>query len=82
MKNAEKPAYPTEIAFHEGKPLESNQISQNTGIFPGLTKRELIAAMVMQGIVAHSVNYMAADYREAAKDAIACADELLKQLES
>lgn len=79
MKNADKPAHPTQVAFDDtGKALASYQTSEFAGIFPGLTKRELIAAMAMQGMLSAS-----ADRGEAyvAERSIAFADYLLKQLE-
>lgn len=78
MKNARQPAYPTEVSFHEGGMQEVYQTSDFTGIYPGLTKRELIAAMAMQGMLSAS-----ADRGEAyvAERSIAFADYLLKQLE-
>lgn len=44
----------------------------------GLTKREYIAALALQGILAHSYNDVT--YEAAARDAVVHADELLKAL--
>lgn len=46
----------------------------------GLTKRELIAAMAMQGIIADGNSFTSPD--SIADQAILFADELLKQLET
>ena len=48
----------------------------------GLTKRELFAAMAMQGICANPTSKIPAYGKEIAQVAIEIADELLKQLES
>jgi len=49
---------------------------------PGLNKRELIAAMAMQGIMARAGNWDGVkDFSFVAKQALIVADELLKQLE-
>lgn len=81
MKNAEQPAYSNRI-YPEFAEDFKNGFAVTEGINPtGLTKRELIAAMALQGILAHSTNYMAAAHSDAVKDAIKCADELLKMLE-
>lgn len=85
MKNAERPAYPTEVAFNDGEPSESYQTSEHTGIFPGLTKREYAAVEAMKAIIPswgplqHQGNSF---YADVADQAIKMADELLKQLES
>jgi hypothetical protein len=44
----------------------------------GLTKREYMATVALQGILAHSYND--ATYEGAARDAVAHADELLRAL--
>lgn len=92
MKNADKPAYPTEVAFNDGEPSESYQTSEHTGIFPGLTKREYFAAMFMSQIIAGEGAKMVAardgrydetNWKEVcAANALEFADELLKQLEA
>ena len=46
---------------------------------PGLTKRELFAAMAMQGLCAVPGRF---DVRVAARDAAACADALLAALDA
>lgn len=68
MKNGDQPAYPLD----PGK---------QPGLNAGLTKRELIAAMAMQGILSNSISQESMMPQDAAYRAILCADELIKQLE-
>lgn len=87
MKNADKPAYPTEVAFNDGEPSESYQTSEHTGIFPGLTKREYFAAMAMQGLLSSftvkaSIGNWMSESSDVAAFSLHLADELLKHLES
>lgn len=87
MTNSERPAYPTEVAFHDGKLLESNQTSERTGTFPGLTKRELFAAMFMQGMMAHPGAGSQRDgspmtFEVMASQCIKASEIFIKQLES
>ena len=49
------------------------------GFSDGLTKRELFAAMAMQGLLAN--NSRDSDFKGFANDSIKFADELLKELE-
>lgn len=65
MKNADQPAYP----------IEADKVSTNS---KGLTKREMFAAMAMQGMLANSFW----GEQDVAEQAIRYADKLLKQLES
>lgn len=72
MENKDMSAYP--IYLQEG-------LSHNSHVDVGLTKRELIAAMAMQGLLAnkegvHSIN----DCTDPVKLAVFYTDELLKQL--
>jgi len=53
--------------------------NRGTAISRGLTKREYLAGLAMQGILA---NPESPPTRSAAQNAIAMADELLKQLDS
>lgn len=77
MTNAEKPAFPNELSQeHE---------DQN---YTGLTKRELFAAMAMQGLLSNP-DYNRPSLREhmvtipnTVKAALAYTDELLRQLET
>jgi len=47
----------------------------------GLTKLELFTMAAMQGIVAHSTNYLASDPEDVANDALEVAKAVLKKLE-
>lgn len=69
MENSQRPAHPTNGRMH--------------GEMTGLTKRELIAAMAMQGMLAgtEDENTFPGNQSWYAKHAIEFADELLKQLE-
>lgn len=70
MKNGDQPINPVRSQALEGGHTDS-----------GLTKREYFAAMAMQGWIACQSVGFSGDSKEIAKRAIACADELLKQLE-
>jgi hypothetical protein len=76
MENSNKdlPAFPTEIEYDEK--------SGTSTISHGLTKREYFAACAMQAtdLEAYANNYGNKWAYEVAKDSIAMADELLKQL--
>lgn len=48
--------------------------------YPGLTKRELFAAMILQGMASNS-SHTAAPYEAFAKGAVMGADALIKALE-
>jgi len=81
MENKDQPAFPTQ-----------NSNSASGELVGGLTKREYIAAMAMQGILAslnceqnggngiYHVNDGWVDINRVSKEAISCADELLNQL--
>lgn len=60
-------------AFPSVRPME-----EPTDVFLGLTKRELFAAMAMQGLVGASIVFTPKD---AAIRAVKCADYLLGALE-
>lgn len=47
---------------------------------PGLTKRELIAAMAMQALIANQWSQSESELEDYAKDAFDMADALLKEL--
>lgn len=82
MKNSDKPIYP--IADEQGYVGNLEVILKNcNNPSIGLTKREYFAAMAMQGLLSADARYKGrTDNRESlAKDAIAQADELLKQLD-
>lgn len=71
MKNADQPAYP-KLTSSENS---GGHIHRTVG---GLTKREMFAAMAMQGMLANSFW----GEQDVAEQAIRYADKLLKQLES
>lgn len=71
--SASGPAFPCSIASPDG-----HQDGPNTWQFPGLSKRELFAAMVMQGFAADSGVISEAD--EVAKVAVSWADALIDAL--
>lgn len=78
MNNGNKPAFayvvPSGIGTKNG-PVES-------GVVPGLTKREMIAMAAMQGLLSNPGLGEKYDHVEVRGMAIDHADELLKQLES
>lgn len=78
MINGKMPAMPVEMAINERGPHEK-QTGVSSYISTGLSKRELIAAMAMQGILANKV-YMATP-KDKAGMAVECADALLDELE-
>lgn len=82
MKNGDAPAYPVETMWTGDKQV-GVQTGNATGFEMGLTKREKIAAMAMQGMLANpSVeNFEDGWHVGLSKEAIRHADELLKQLE-
>jgi len=47
----------------------------------GLTKREYFAGLAMQGMLAYDNRHDISGWDAIAKDAVKCADELLKELE-
>tara|TARA_R110002126_G_scaffold70280_5_gene177027 strand:- start:920 stop:1129 length:210 start_codon:yes stop_codon:yes gene_type:complete len=65
MNNADKPAMPSPH-------FEDDELQ-------GLTKREHFAGLAMQGIMANDQQYLT--WSDLAKDSVAVADALLKQLE-
>lgn len=72
--NGNQPAYPF-----------TTDAEKDTELYSGLTKRELIAAMAMQGLLAgdvkkYEVNDDVLHGFLVAKDAIHCADALLNKL--
>jgi len=69
MSNADKPAFPNDGMLPEGA----------FGWMNGLTKRELFAAMAMQGLLADSESN--GSYSEFANKAVSFADALLSKLE-
>ncbi len=74
--NGKKPAYPRAKQIL-GSGEDYHEIPAETG----LTKRELIAAMAMQGIVANSATDTVYEPTEVAKAAVEYADSLLTELQ-
>ncbi len=70
-----EPASPTE----ETRRNSYGDISERTTV-PGLTKRELFAAMAMQGQCANSIPGSHHSFENTARDAVQYADALLKEL--
>lgn len=81
MKNGSNPAYPYPVS----DPDVRRKMLQEPGVrLNGLTKRELFAAMALQGLLgfSHEENVPNLDnVSYCAKIAVIAADELLKQLE-
>ena len=81
--NGEMPASPVECVWSDsGIPTHGAQTNNSTGWTTGLTKRELFAAMAMQGILANRVYEPPRRTKLAgmAKDAVSAADALLAEL--
>jgi hypothetical protein len=81
--NKHMPAHPTTVSFSENKPV-SYQNGNTTMQAIGLTKREKIAAMALQGMLAksHAVDGMTEhEVNSITADAVMFADELLNKLE-
>lgn len=72
MNNAEQSAYPHTRTVRDGGYMK-------TVTEPGLTKRELFAAMAMQGLMSHPDLCGLSSDRRAAY-AVECADDLLAEL--
>lgn len=91
MTNADQPAFPAEGRESEGRFL-GVQTTDTSGIFGGLTKRELFAAMAMQGIISRGERVpdkkfvdgrtVICNPDDLAKLSIECSTELLRQLET
>lgn len=76
--NGETAAYP--IVVETGTFPDSGR--KEFGVHHGLSKREFIAAMAMQGILSSdNINMKNMPYEEKAKFSVVMADELLKALE-
>lgn len=81
MKSGWKPAFPvTQVVeqYRNGDPMQDLMLSG------GLTKRELFAAMAMQGRLGNKYSGLTSNGHtadEVAKLAVACADALLAELE-
>lgn len=78
MENRNKPAYP--ITDSDGR-IRNPETIEN-GALSGLSKREAIAAMCLQGLLANQYNLPNKDgYDYCARIAVNAADALLTQLE-
>lgn len=73
MMNKDKPAIPSGIA-------QTPHIRGEDPLYTGLTKREHFAALILASI-AGSVNYVDCGWSDCASEAVAGADELLKELD-
>lgn len=73
MENKNQPAFPVSEET-------TDRIDTGTTIYSGLSKREYIAAMAMQGLIAQSNTSRPAS--EFAKHAVIAADALLEQLKN
>jgi len=71
MTNGNEPAYPHHAEVKTGQPIVYDS---------GLTKRELFAAMAMQGMLANPAD-LKRDQDGVVEFSIGCADALLKRLE-
>lgn len=81
--NGEMPASPVDCAWSDsGIPTHGAQTNNGTGWTTGLTKRELFAAMAMQGILGNAYWNEHGDYTpvDVAKSARDYADALLAEL--
>lgn len=83
MDNKYLPAFPVECSYDENKNAKGCQTGNTTGWEKGLSKRELIAAMALQGILAG--NTLAeldgkGMWSAIATDSVTAADALLTEL--
>jgi hypothetical protein len=83
MKNSDMPAMPSKISVNrEADEPQAFQFGNNDFVSPGLTKREYIAAMAMQGLLtAASPDGTWSGISAAADQAVVEADALLAALE-
>ena len=72
-KNGDMPAMPVDRC-------DADAIEAGIQVFPGLTKREIIAMAAMHGLLANS-SARYADYKYMAQNAVTAADALLAELE-
>lgn len=78
ITNADEPAYPVEVAY-SGDTLRGQQTGSYSGWATGLTKRELFAAMAMQGLLADG-EAMDVTIAQVALAAVQLSDALLAEL--
>ena len=79
MKNANMPAMPLPNGADDRPYMFGHNEPIRDGHAVGLTKREQLAAMAMQGLCAHSGDYHTE--QDLAHDAVMYADALLAELE-
>jgi hypothetical protein len=79
MNNSYMPAMPTTRKEKRAGCMGYEQIVDVT--YSGLTKREYLAGLAMQGLLASIGQHDVTDYNELASDASMAADALLKELE-
>lgn len=77
MSKANEPAFPCEVYHREDGSIDGVQTGSKQGIAIGLTKRELFAAMAMQGYLATK----GLSPEVAARGSVRYADALLAELE-
>lgn len=80
MSTAKEPAFPCEVYHREDGTLVGVQTGSKQGITTGLTKRELFAAIAMQGCASIVVYDTEVTEDAVAKTCVALADALLKEL--
>lgn len=81
MKNANTPAMPGDAEISNKGEAWAFQVGTNSKFkFPGLTKRELFAMNLMNGILSNN-DYSYSGFSGAASMATEAADALLKELE-
>jgi hypothetical protein len=76
MKN--KPAFPTDYNFSEEYKDGSFQTGNTIAHMPGMSTRQLVGAMALQGLLS---NHDFLGVKGTAKMALECADEFLKMEE-
>lgn len=52
MKKGQEPAFPTEVGYENGNPVESFQTGNTQAHFSGISKRFYAACAAMQGLLA------------------------------
>lgn len=81
--NKHTPAFPVTVSYENGKPV-GFQNGESTGQEIGLSKREMIAAMALQGLMSCNdkgeFNSIQDSCAEAARIAVIAADALLNEL--
>lgn len=80
MNNAEQPAYPVEITHGETGEILGAQLSNNTGMALGLSKREYFAGLAMASLARCFYDGKLHEKR-VAECAVKYADALLAELE-